>query len=280
MATSWKCPGCKRVRQTRFCSQCGEERLRRHDLTLRDLARQFAKGLSSVDGKLLRSSRAILAGPGTLTAAYVQGERRRFVSPLALFLIANALFVGMQSLTGMSILSSPLNSHLHVQDWREVAQSLVARRLAATHETLANYTPRFDRAVTFNAKALMILMVLAFAPVVALLFRGRHQTIGVHVVFAMHLYAFVLVLFCASLALAEGDAMVGGGGLSSPNVDTVLSLLNLIACGVYIYLAIGPTYAASGVARYAKAAVLTTAVACLFVGYRFLIFLITLYTTT
>jgi len=56
-ATSWTCPGCGKARRTQFCPQCGEERLRARDLTLRDLARQFAKGMSSVDGKLLRSSR-------------------------------------------------------------------------------------------------------------------------------------------------------------------------------------------------------------------------------
>src|SRR4051812_14719257 len=120
-AKSWTCPGCVQSRRTPFCPQCGEQRLRPGDLTIRDLAGQFAKGFSSVDGKLLRTSRAVLTGPGTLTAFYVRGERRRFLAPLALFLIANALFVGMQSLTGTNILSSPLESHLHVQDWSELA---------------------------------------------------------------------------------------------------------------------------------------------------------------
>ena len=99
MANKWACPGCAKIRRSQFCPQCGEERLRPRDLTLRDLASQFAMKMTSVDGKLLRSSRAIFMHPGTLTAAYVRGERRRYLGPLALFLLANALFFGMQALT-------------------------------------------------------------------------------------------------------------------------------------------------------------------------------------
>jgi len=279
-ATSWTCPGCGKARRTQFCPQCGEERLRARDLTLRDLARQFAKGMSSVDGKLLRSSRAIFTGPGTLTAAYIRGERRRFLAPLALFLVANALFFGVQSLTGTSVLATPLQSHLRVQDWRAVARSLVAGRLNAIHETLAVFAPRFDQAAAFNAKALMILMVLAFAPVPALLFRARHRAAGAHVVFAFHFYTFVLVLLCVSLTIAQLEFALGGGGLASPFVDGFLWLFNVAACAVYLYLAIGPAYRANGASRYVATAVLAVAVAVLFVGYRFVIFLITLYTTS
>jgi hypothetical protein len=254
--------------------------LRPRDLTLRDIAGQFAKKMTSVDGKLLRSSRAILTRPGTLTAAYVRGERRRYLAPLAVFLLANALFFGMQSLTRTDVLSTPLVSHLQVQDWKDFAQSLVASRLSPSHESVNSYAPRFDEAATFNAKALMILMVLAFAPILALLFRARHRPAGAHVVFALHLYAFVLVLLCVSIAIAQFELIRGGGGLASPGVDTLLSLFNVSACALYLYLAIGPAYSVSGVSRYALTAILATSVAVLFMGYRFLIFLITLYSTT
>src|SRR3982751_510255 len=106
MATKWTCPGCAKARRSQFCPLCGEERLRPHDLTLRDLARQFAIKVTSVDGKLLRSSRAMLMHPGKLTAAYVSGERRRYLGPLALFLLANALFFGMQAVTQTDVLST------------------------------------------------------------------------------------------------------------------------------------------------------------------------------
>ena len=278
MATSWNCPSCGRRRRTKFCAECGEERLRPRDLTFTDMAARFVRTLSSVDGKLLRSSRTIIASPGTLTASYVRGERRRFLGPLQLFLIANALFFGMQSLTGINVLSSPLDSHLHVQDWRSFTQSLVARRFGDDQQALVAFASRFDRAAIFNAKALIILMVIAFAPIAALLFRNAHRAAGAHIVFALHLYSFVLVVLCVSLAIAEGDFLLGGGGLASPNVDTWLSVANLAACAIYIYLAVGPAYSASGPAKFVASATLSLVIGVLFIGYRFAIFLITFYT--
>ena len=123
----------------------------------------------------------------------------------------------------------------------------------------------------------MVLMVLAFTPIVAMLFRARHKAAGVHVVFALHIYTFIFLLLCVSVLLAEVERWIGGIGLKSPLVDTVLSVFNLTACFGYIYLAIGPAYGAKGTARLVSAAALTASVGVLFVGYRFLIFLITLY---
>src|SRR5688572_12876664 len=95
---TWTCPSCGRGRTGKFCPQCGEERLRPRDLTLGDLAVQFARNVSSIDGKLLRSFRSILTAPGALTAAHISGQRRPFLGPLALFFIANGAFVLLQSL--------------------------------------------------------------------------------------------------------------------------------------------------------------------------------------
>jgi hypothetical protein len=65
----------------------------------------------------------------------------------------------------------------------------------------------------------------------------------------------------------------------APWVDNVLSVANLAACAVYIHLAIGPVYGATGVLRIRNAIMLALAAAAIVVGYRFLLFLITLYTT-
>ncbi|HEY0164292.1 MAG TPA: DUF3667 domain-containing protein [Sphingomicrobium sp.] len=276
-STVWTCPACKRVRRTLFCPQCGEERLRPHDLSARDVAAQMAKGFSTIDGKLLRSFRSILTAPGTLTAAHVAGRRRTFIGPLALFFIANALFVGVQSLTGTNILSTPLDSHLHHQDWSALARTMVQDRLSASHQTLGGLTPAFDQAAIFNAKALMILMVLAFTPFLFLAFGRTDRPAGAQAVFALHLYAFVLILLCVAVLVAEAELLAGGAGIRSPVVDVGLALLSIMACAAYIYAAIGPAYGATGGKRVAKALILTAIVAALFVGYRFAIFVITLY---
>ena len=231
----WHCPNCEIHRATPFCEQCGEEPLRRLDLTLRDIAGQFVRTFSSVDGRLLKSFGALLTAPGAITVAHLNGQRRSFIGPLPLFLIANGLFFAVQSLTYAAIFSSPLSSHLHGQDWSVLAQSLVDSRLSGRRQALADYAPLFDAAVVLNAKALIFLMALAFAPLLPLMFYRAHRPAGVHIVFALHLYAFLLLLFCFSLLVAQASFLAGRGGLEAPGVDLLLSLFNLAICLGYLY---------------------------------------------
>jgi hypothetical protein len=275
----WTCPACGRGRETPYCAQCGEEPLRARDLTTRDLATQLFNSFTSVDGRLLRSFRLLFMQPGALTVAHVRGARRAYLGPLQLFLIANALFFGMQSLTHTNILSSPLASHLHHQDWSALANRLVAQRLAAKHMTLGAYSALFDAAVKLNAKSLIILMVLAFTPFVAALFYARHRPIGAHLVFSLHLYVVVLVLYCLSLVLAETSLLMGGRGLDSPTIDAALTLLNLAICAAYLFVMLGVVHEMKPRPRAVSAIVLAAIITGLVPGYRFVIFLVTLYTT-
>lgn len=100
-----------------------------------------------------------------------------------------------------------------------------------------------------------------------------------HVVFSLHLYTFLLLLFCAALLAAKVSALMGFGGLDTPNVDNVLSVVNVLVCAAYVYWAIGPVYGAAGASRIATSLILVVAVAAIVLSYRFAIFLITLYET-
>ena len=86
-------------------------------------------------------------------------------------------------------------------------------------------------------------------------------------------------MFCVALVAAKLSAWLGLGGLDSPLVDNVLSVANLAACAVYIHLAIGPVYGATGALRATKAVGLALAAGAIVLGYRFVLFLITLYAT-
>src|SRR5262245_32148220 len=97
---------------------------------------QVFEALTSVDGRLLRSFRSLVGSPGSLTVAFIEGRRKPFLGPVALFLVANVVFFGAESLTRGLVFSTPLQSHLNDQPWSPLVQGLVADRLAATGTTL------------------------------------------------------------------------------------------------------------------------------------------------
>ncbi len=276
-AKPWHCPTCNLQVATPFCPQCGERPLAPRDLTLRGLLAQLFHAFSNIDGRLIGSLRCLVNRPGELTVAYVQGRRMPYIGPFQLFLIANVLFFAVQSLTGVNVIGVTLDSHLHGQDWSEAAQELVAHRLDSLQTTLDRYAPVFDQAVVLNAKALIILMVFPFALLLPLVFYGTRRSFVAHATFSLHFYAFLLLLFCVSLAVTAVDVMLGGAGLASPRMDNILSVLNFAAAAIYLHIAIGKVYGARGAPRGIRALALTMGAAAILLGYRFLVFLITLY---
>lgn len=276
----WTCPTCKYVVSTRYCPVCGEHALNARDLTLRGFIDQVVEALINIDARLIRSLRCLVTRPGVLTVAYLQGQRKPYILPFPLFLVTNLVFFGVQSLTSANIFSTPLDVHLHDQMWSEVAQRLVTHRLATLQTTLDLYAPVFNQAVLLNAKSLIILMVLSFALLAPMMFYRSRRPFVAHVVFSLHLYAFLLLLFCVALGISELDVVLGGAGLDSEGLDHALSLILLLACATYLYVATRMVYGDTGVIRVLKVMALTIAVACIVLGYRFMLLPITLYSTS
>jgi hypothetical protein len=275
----WTCPNCTLAVKTGYCPACGERPLRPHDLTLSGFLGNVAQVCTNIDGPLLRSIGCLVTRPGALTVAYLRGQRKPFAPPLQLFLVSNLLFFAMQTLTGSKIFSTPLDQHLQSDIWGGVAQRLLGERLEMLHTTVGAYAPGFNQAVALNAKSFIVAMVPPFALLPALVFwRSRRPFVG-HLVFSLHLYAFLLLLFCVSLAVVGSSMLFGGPGLESQTFDRVLSILEVLVCAIYLYIAVGSVYGARGAFRVLKVVALASAVCAIFLAYRvalmFLAFFIT-----
>ncbi len=123
-------------------------------------AEHAVEEFAHVDGRVFRTFRALLTRPGLLTESYVRGQRKPVLGPLQVFLIANLVFFGFQSLFHASVFSNPLarrSAASTTSGWRRGCR----RRVARSHH--AGKPPAFDHAVVVNAKSLIILMTPPFA---------------------------------------------------------------------------------------------------------------------
>jgi hypothetical protein len=116
-------------------------------------------------------------------------------------------------------------------------------------------------------------------PLLLILHPRRARGIVVRAAFALHFYAFVLLLFCAALLFADLHKALGGQGLGSPSFDTWMTALLLCGYIAYLYAALGRVYPSARLLLAVRALALGVVVAAIVPGYRFVIFLITLYTT-
>lgn len=88
-----------------------------------------------------------------------------------------------------------------------------------------------------------------------------------------------MFLFCVFLIVGGVSLLAGGRGLDSESFDHALSIAALIVCATYLCIASRTVYGAKGVRQILKTVLLIIAVVGTFLGYRFVLLLITLQTT-
>ena len=281
----WLCPTCREEHATHFCGSCGEKRLDHHDLTIAGLVGHALESLTHVDGRVFRSVRDLVIRPGALTAAYMRGQRRPYFAPFQIFLVMNVLFFVLQSALGFQVLSNDFGSHIGTwkrsgQFYSAIARPIAERRLAATGRTIEQYTDVFNHAVRVNAKGLVVAMVPLVGLVVLAFFpRGRYP-LTTAIVFALHLLAFFLFVEALLMPLLGVPAGVLLSALSVGWLwDPLISAVLLALCAAWIYKASQVVYGASAISGGLKAAGIAGLLVPVIIAYRFIIFLVTLFTT-
>ena len=91
------CLNCGTPLDGTYCHACGQ---RAHvHRSLWHLVEELLHGVTHFDAKGWRTLPLLVARPGLLTRRYIDGQRTRYVSPLALFLFSMFLFFLVMSAT-------------------------------------------------------------------------------------------------------------------------------------------------------------------------------------
>jgi hypothetical protein len=93
-----RCLNCGVPRTGAFCSACGQKYVD-EPMTLRTLFQAFASRVLDLDQGLLYTFRRLAVDPGGVARAYVRGRQKPYVHPLALMVVATAVFLGAVGLT-------------------------------------------------------------------------------------------------------------------------------------------------------------------------------------
>jgi hypothetical protein len=93
-----ECLNCGAALAGPYCHECGQHA--HVHRTLSAFFHDFLHGVLHFEGKIWRTLPLLMWKPGKLTRAYIDGQRARFVSPIALFLFCVFLTFAVMGLTG------------------------------------------------------------------------------------------------------------------------------------------------------------------------------------
>lgn len=124
------CANCGTVLQGAFCHGCGQTaHLHR---SLLHLVEELLHGVLHFDTKVWRTLPLLAWRPGELTRRYIDGQRARFVAPLALF-----LFSIFSMFFAMSLASAPVTTNWNVGMGTDIALGGLQRPLSQARESVA-----------------------------------------------------------------------------------------------------------------------------------------------
>jgi hypothetical protein len=278
--TAERCPSCDGTIDDRCCAHCGERRPSERVYSLREFAREAFETVTNVERSFLRTLWTLIRRPGELTAAYMRGERVRYLRPLQLFLLVNVIFffIGGASINAYS---TALRNHLNTSPYQEQARQIVRDRLPKSGLTDGQYIVAFDQKTRVLARTLVIVMAPAFAVGLALLSLKRRKPFVQHLVFSIHFLSYVLLLTMAVVYALIVLVLVwraAGGSGSDGDFDQLTGLGMAIGTIAFLVPAYRRVYGAGKISAVVKAAVSFALLVAILVGYRMLLFYVTAFT--
>jgi len=254
------CANCGEILAGAYCHACGQKRISDQDKRLGHLLGQAFAVVTDLDGRFLRSLRALVFQPGQLSRDYLDGRRRHWMSPMALFLLANVLYFVMPF--GVTDFNLPLRNQMdgqpHSALTRDWVEARIARRDAAARSRwaalpedrrpaapagyrLAEYSRDYDGRTGDVGKALIAVHIPFLALGLWAVFWRRRRYFAEHVVVATHLFTFML-LFVQLVLLPGGWLYVALGFPSGGELPPAVKLATGVILGLYVTLMLRRSY--------------------------------------
>ena len=131
-SASGACLNCGTLLSGTYCSACGQKA--RVHRSLRTFFGDLVQGAFNFEGKIWRTLPMLAWRPGEMTRRYVEGERARFVSPVALYLFTVFAMFAVLNFTGaIGLKAPPIGVDLRnmADDERSALNQLEAERAVA-----------------------------------------------------------------------------------------------------------------------------------------------------
>ena len=187
-----QCKSCGAPQTSRYCPECGEQRLTPKLRSVGYILRDLFKDITEVDGKVWLTLRKLLFSPGSIDRDFWEGRRKIYMRPITLFLLINVLFVMFSSLSDFYV---NFYSQRDLQQYSQWVTPHLMSYIDSQGWDVKDFAAHYDQMVKVLARSLIILQVPIFALFVALICRKKGFFSGDFVTFSLNFHSLFLILF-------------------------------------------------------------------------------------
>lgn len=238
-----RCATCGAVLYGPYCSQCGEQKISEHGLTVwHFVSHNLLHELTHLDGKVLRTLNYLFFRPGFLSEEHFAGRRQPYMNPVRLLLtavIAFALLAPGNSRVDLTIAGvrlsmlppgPPAGGTIAETAAKLDLFGVLSREIAHVRAIKDLDSPAAEEKFRHELKTYTTVLafsnVLLLTGLLFLLFHHRRRYFVEHLVFSLHFAAFILLFSIVSMRLFQLALLLSGRGSVRP-LQVVIGVIAL-----------------------------------------------------
>jgi len=204
-----------------YCHHCGQS-IKESRLSVLDVVTETITNIFNFDGRVWRTVRHLYS-PSMLTAAYVAGQRKRFMNPARMFLFSLIILVSLllssMSSGGLADLTGSSYREVHLAEQKVVEKyevtGLANRMFLKQYQKVMNNPEGGLSYLIKNLPWVILVLIFLMAAFMKLLYiRGDYYYVE-HLVLMLYshslLWLAMILLSIAGLITAGGSLFVVGG---------------------------------------------------------------------
>ena len=183
------CFNCGAPIQGAFCHECGQRVRDNLDRSLKRLLGEFFGNVFFFDNRFFLSVWYLIRFPGRMTVEFLAGKRKKFISPVTLYLFFNLVFFIVNPLTDYSV---SLYDQMNTQPYSPLIKEWAAQKIKEKGRTPQTYRMTYQNASDNISKSIMILNIPIIALFVYLIAFKRRPFYFDSLIFGFNFFSFFM----------------------------------------------------------------------------------------
>ncbi|MFK8057995.1 MAG: DUF3667 domain-containing protein [Saprospiraceae bacterium] len=192
-----QCLNCSAAVADVFCQSCGQRVRENSDRSIGQLLGDFLGNLFFIDNRFLLSAWYLFRFPGRMTIEFLEGKRKKFISPVTLFLFANLIYFFVDPLSDYSL---SLYDQVYGQYYSEWIKPWVRIVMQNSGLESAAYNTAYQNTSDNISKVIMILNIPMIALAVYVLALKKRRYYYDSLIYAFHFFS----VYITSWILLDG----------------------------------------------------------------------------
>ena len=185
-----ECLNCNASAEGSFCHNCGQKIRENSDRSISHLLGEVLGNIFFLDNRFINSAWYLVRYPARMTVEFLEGKRKKFISPVTLFLFVNLIYFFASILSDYSISLEDQFS----QPYSRWIRESVTQKMRNNGLSLAEYDIIYQKASDNISKAIMIINIPMIAGFVYLQSFKKRSFYYDSLIFCFHFFS----LFMAS----------------------------------------------------------------------------------